>query len=117
MRKAGCRRSAAAPPCTTLEPHWPPGAGRHKSPGCPTLVVTGRTPATAAATRLAQAIHVRRTDRRPVSDEPLSAAAVNADGRPRRGRAARVHPGQVQDLTVAACWAATVQADDPRIGE
>jgi hypothetical protein len=40
------------------------------------LVVSGRTPATTEAASLAQAIPVRHTDRRPVSDEPMPAATL-----------------------------------------
>ena len=51
-----------------------------------TLTVTGPTAVTEAATRLAQAIPVRHTDRRPVSDRPLPAAL---HGRHRRSRPSR----------------------------
>jgi nitroreductase len=83
-----------------------------------TLTVTGRTAVIEAATRLAQAIPVRHTDRRPVSDRPLPAASVDTIAAAARAEG-ELHictPDQVLDLAAAAGRAAEVQADDPRVG-
>jgi len=84
-----------------------------------TLTVTGPTASTEVATRLAQAIPVRHTDRRPVSDRPLPAAFMDSIAAAARAEGG-LHiftPGQALELAVAACRAAAVQADDPRVGE
>jgi hypothetical protein len=82
------------------------------------LTVTGSIEVTDLATRLAQAIPVRHTDRRPVSDRPLPAAFMDAIAAAARAESG-LHlftPSQTLDLAVAACRAAAVQADDPRVG-
>jgi len=83
-----------------------------------TLTMTGRTAVEAVATRLARAIPVRHTDRRPVSDRSLPAAAMDTIA-----RAARAEGGlhilttdQVLDLAAAARRAAELQANDPQVG-
>jgi hypothetical protein len=82
-----------------------------------TLTVTGPTAATKVATRLAQAIPARHTDRRPVSDQPLPAASIDTIAAAARAEG-ELHiftPGQTVELAVAACRAAAVKANDPRV--
>jgi nitroreductase len=84
-----------------------------------TLLVTGRSSPTAAAIRLGQAIAIRHTDRRPVSDKPLAAAFMDSITAAARAEAP-LHvftPDQVMDLATAASHAAAVQADDPSVAE
>jgi nitroreductase len=81
------------------------------------LLVTGRITADAAATRLAQVIPDRRTDRRPVSDQPLPAASMDTIAAAARAHT-RLHvltPDQILLLASAAREAAAVQADDPGV--
>ena len=83
-----------------------------------TLVVTGRTSVTAAAMRQAEAIPVRHTDRRPVSDRPLPAASVGIIAAAARAEG-QLHictRDQVLDLAAAVGRAAEVRAGDPRVG-
>jgi hypothetical protein len=82
-----------------------------------TLTVTGRIAVADVAARLAKAIPVRHTDRRPVSYRSLPAASLDTIA-----RAARAEGGlhilttdQVLDLASASCRAAEVQADDPDV--
>jgi nitroreductase len=84
-----------------------------------TLTVTGRIPVTDVATRLAQAIPVRHTDRRPVSDRPLPAASMDAIARAARAEVGLhiLSPDQVLDLAAAACRATEIQVDDPQVAE
>jgi nitroreductase len=82
-----------------------------------TLTVTGPTPVSEAAARLAAAIPARHTDRRPVSETPLSDAYLNAIAAAARAETdlhILTHQ-QVPDLAAASCRAAAVQADDPRV--
>jgi hypothetical protein len=83
------------------------------------LTVSGRTAVSEVANRLVQAIPLRHTDRRPVSDRLLPAASVEAIA-----SAARAEGGlhifsrdQVVELAAAACRAAAVKAADPLVGE
>lgn len=83
-----------------------------------TLTVADPIAATEVAARLARAIPVRHTDRRPLSDQPLPATSLDAIA-----AAARIHselhvftPDQALALASAAGRAAAVQADDPRVG-
>ena len=102
---------------------WSAHVARLPDAGQPDLLasvtVTDRIAVADVAARLAQAIAVRHTDRRPVSDQPLPAASMDAIA-----RAARAEGGlhiftadQVLDLAAASCRAAEVQADDPRVDE
>jgi nitroreductase len=80
------------------------------------LVVTAHTRADAAAMRMVQAMQVRHTDRRPVSDEPVPPAALDAIAHAVVGLA-RLHvltPEQVFDLAAAAGHAAAVEEEDPQ---
>jgi hypothetical protein len=80
------------------------------------ITVTGPAPVSEAAIRLAEAISVRHTDRRPVSETPLPDAHLNAVAAAARAEA-DLHiltPGQVPDLAAAVHRAAAVQADDER---
>jgi hypothetical protein len=81
------------------------------------LTVTDRITVSEVANRLAQAIHVRHTDRRPVSDRPLPAASLEAIASAARAESG-LHvfsPDQVVELAVAARRAAEVKAADPLI--
>jgi hypothetical protein len=81
------------------------------------LVVLGPNPSTVAATRVAEAIRVRHTDRRPVSDIEPSSVSINAIAAAARAETG-FHvctPGQVLDLAAAMCRAAAIQADEPRV--
>jgi hypothetical protein len=83
------------------------------------LTVKGRSAVSDVATRLAQAIPVRHTDRRPVSDRPLPAASMDAIAAATRAEGG-LHifsRDQVVELAAAACRAAEVKAADPLIGE
>jgi hypothetical protein len=84
------------------------------------LTPTGRGPVTPAAMRLVQAAQVRRSDRRPVSDAPVSAAAVEAIRAAVTAEELNLHvlsPDQVQDVAAAAGRAAEVEAADPAVQE
>ena len=83
------------------------------------LVVNGRTSAAAETTRLAEAIPVRHTDRRPVKDQPMSAStldsievAANVEA-----RLQILTSSQVLDVAAAAGRAAVIEAADPYIVE
>ncbi|HTI26736.1 MAG TPA: NAD(P)H nitroreductase, partial [Kutzneria sp.] len=82
-----------------------------------TLTVTGPTAATETAARLARAIPVRHTDRRPVSDQPLPATAIDTIAAAARAEGL-LHiftPDQALALASAASRAAAVRAGDPRV--
>jgi nitroreductase len=83
-----------------------------------TLTVTGRAPVSEATTRLAEAISVRHTDRRPVSETSLPDAHLNAIAAAARAEAGLhiLTQGQVPELAAAVHRAAAVQADDERVG-
>jgi hypothetical protein len=82
------------------------------------LTVTGSAPVNETATRLADAIPARHTDRRPVSETPLPVAHLNAIAAAARAEANLqiLTHGQIPDLATAVCRAAAVQAADPRVG-
>jgi hypothetical protein len=82
------------------------------------VTVTGPAPVSEAATRLAEAIPVRHTDRRPVSETPLPDAYLNAIAAAARAEAGLhiLASGQVPDLAAAVHRATAVQADDERVG-
>jgi nitroreductase len=83
------------------------------------IVVTGRIPVTTEAMRLVQAMQIRHTDRRPVSDEPVSTAAVDAIIAAAAG-AGRLHvltSDQMLNLAAAATRAAAAEEEDPEIRE
>jgi nitroreductase len=83
-----------------------------------TLMVTGSTTAPQAAIGFARAIPVRHTDRRPVSDQPPPAASIDAIAAAARAESGLhiLTPDHALELAVAACRAAAVQSDDPRVG-
>jgi hypothetical protein len=84
-----------------------------------TLTVTGRRAASEVANRLAQAIPVRHTDRRPVSDRPVPAASMDAIAAAARaeGGLHTFGPDQIVELAAAAGRAADVKAADRLISE
>ncbi|MFY1632904.1 Acg family FMN-binding oxidoreductase [Solwaraspora sp. WMMB335] len=78
---------------------------------------TGRTPVQPETMRLVQAMQVRHTDRRPVSDEPLPVAAVTAITAA-AGTAVRMQilsSDQVMLLAAAASRAEELESEDPQI--
>lgn len=82
-----------------------------------TLSVTGHQVPDAATMRMVQAMQVRHTDRRPVSDQPVPTESLVQIERSVAGLA-RLHiltPDQVLDLAAIAARAASVQAHDPEI--
>lgn len=83
-----------------------------------TLTGTGRIEAPAEAMRLVQCMRVRRTDRRPVSDEEVPRPAVDAIVAAAGAEGARLQPlrvEQVLELAAAASRAAESEADDAGI--
>jgi nitroreductase len=84
------------------------------------IVPTGRVPAPPESMRLVQCMQVRRTDRRPVSDEPVPGDSVKAIVQAADTEGARLqilNADQVMELAAAASKAETVAADDPQIRE
>ncbi|WP_341719795.1 nitroreductase [Micromonospora sp. FIMYZ51] len=72
------------------------------------------------AMRSVQCMQVRHTDRRPVSDEPVSGDALNAIATAADGEGARLeilNRDQVLQLAAAASHAAAVEAEDPQLRE
>jgi nitroreductase len=103
---------------------WTPVVERLPDPAQPDLLarLTGlkHTGADPAAMRLVQCIQVRRTDRRPVSDEPIPTAALGEIDRAatREGVNLQVlDDTQKIQLASAAQQAATVEADEPQLQE
>jgi hypothetical protein len=101
---------------------WSAHVARLPDPDQPDLLaivtITGPAPVSEAATRLAGAIPLRHTDRRPVSETPLPDAHLNAIAAAARADA-DLHVfthDQVPDLATAVHRAAAVQADDPSVG-
>jgi len=81
------------------------------------LTITGRIPVTPAAARLLETTLVRRTDRRPVMDEVISAKTIDEV----RGAAEAEHAwlhvlrsDDVLDLATASAQAAEVEEFDPQ---
>lgn len=97
---------------------------RLPDPGDPDLLaaltVTGREPVTPAVMRLVQAAQVRHTDRRPVTDAPVPAAALEAIRGAVTAEGLEVHfltPDQTRELAASAARAAHIEAADPAIAE
>lgn len=83
-----------------------------------TLADAEEVEAPAEAMRLVQCMRVRRTDRRPVSDEEVSQAAVDAIVAAASVEGARLQPlrsDQVLELAAEVSRAADVEADDAGI--
>jgi nitroreductase len=82
-----------------------------------TLTAGTRTPVTARGRQLFEALATRRTDRRPVSDQPVPAPALAAIQEAVTGRARlqALTRDQVLDLASAADAAANVESADPAI--
>ncbi|MFB9237906.1 Acg family FMN-binding oxidoreductase [Plantactinospora siamensis] len=83
------------------------------------LVPTGHDAPADGAMRLVQSMSVRHTDRRPVSDTPVPASAIEAI---RRAAEEFAHlqvldADQIFDLAAAASRAAETEADDPQVRE
>ncbi|WP_406079143.1 Acg family FMN-binding oxidoreductase [Micromonospora sp. NBC_00858] len=84
------------------------------------IVANGRAPASREAMRLVQCMQVRHTDRRPVSDEPVSDESVKAIVQAGHAEGARLQilsADQVMGLAAAASRAEAVAAADPQIRE
>ncbi|HEU4422497.1 MAG TPA: nitroreductase family protein [Pilimelia sp.] len=102
---------------------WRAKVSRLPDPGQPdllaTVTATGDHPVTPEAMRFMQAMEVRHTDRRPVSDQPVAPATVTAIGTAAH-ELARVHrltPEQVLELAAAASRADATEAEDPEVRE
>ena len=82
-----------------------------------TLVVNGRTPVTMEAMRLAHAMRIRHTDRRPVSERPIPDVALQAIAAAARaeGNLHVLSSKNVADMGSAASRAAAVEAGDAQI--
>jgi nitroreductase len=81
------------------------------------LVATGRTPATPEAMRHLQTMRIRHTDRRPVTDAPVPAAAIDAIRATVEAEHAWLHVlrhDDVLDLAVMADRAQTLETFDPQ---
>lgn len=79
------------------------------------ITVTGRTPVTAAAVRRFQAVRLRHTDRRPVSDVPAAPEAVGTIAGAAATYGVELHVltrDQELDLAAAASRADRVEAGD-----
>ncbi|MGW4466303.1 Acg family FMN-binding oxidoreductase [Micromonospora sp. NPDC004704] len=100
---------------------WAAEVDRTADPDRPDLLATltaeTRTPVTPRAKQLFDASSTRRTDRRPVSDQPVPAPALAAIQEAVTGRARLqvLTREQVLDLAAAADAAATVESTDPAI--
>jgi hypothetical protein len=80
------------------------------------VTITGRTDVTAAAMRKLQTARIRHTDRRPVSDTPVEAAALDAILHTAEVGGAHIHvlrPDVVLELAAAAARAQDVEGLDP----
>ncbi|MFU8875825.1 Acg family FMN-binding oxidoreductase [Micromonospora sp. SL4-19] len=103
---------------------WTAAVERMADPKQPELLarLTGfrRTGADPDAMRLVQCMQVRHTDRRPVSDEPVPGATLDAVVEAARADGVRLqvlNSDQVMDLAAAASQAGTVAAEDPETRE
>lgn len=100
---------------------WTAEVDRTDDPTRPDLLATlpagTRTPVTHRAKRLFEAVATRRTDRRPVSEQPVPAPALAAIQEAVTGRARlqALTREQVLDLAAAADVAATVESADPAV--
>ncbi|HEY0701119.1 MAG TPA: nitroreductase [Micromonospora sp.] len=102
---------------------WASRVDRLPDPGDPDLLARltpgERTSPPAGAMRAVQSMRVRHTDRRPVSDQPVPASALDAVR-----EAAADHVSlpilsreQVLELAAAASQASAAEAEDPQIAE
>ncbi|WDZ87701.1 Acg family FMN-binding oxidoreductase [Micromonospora cathayae] len=103
---------------------WTPAVERLPDPAEPELLarITGsrRDGVDPEAMRLVQCMQVRHTDRRPVSDEPVSTATLDEITRAASDQGAQLQVldgGQMLELAAAAGHAGAVEADDPRLRE
>jgi nitroreductase len=103
---------------------WACTVDRLPAPAWPDLLAvltpTARTSPDADARRLVQAMWVRRTDRRPLSDESLAPVVLAAVAEAVRAEGAHLHVltgEQVYDLASAADRAGAVEAADERTSE
>lgn len=84
------------------------------------LVVTGSATPAAEAAQLVRCIPERHTDRRPVADQEVPAAALDAITAAARAEGGRLHllrDDQVLDLAATAATAGTVGAADPQLAD
>lgn len=80
------------------------------------VTLRGRTPVTPQAMRVVQMLQVRHTDRRPVSEIPPSAAAIDAIAETAAAAGASLHvlrPDEIIELAAAADRAQEVELADP----
>lgn len=82
------------------------------------LTPTEHGPVAPEATRLCQSVQLRRTDRRPVTRDPLPDGALDTLSKAATGEGVHLqvlHADQVDDLAAAIAHAAAVDAADPAI--
>ncbi|MDQ7904008.1 nitroreductase [Phytohabitans sp. ZYX-F-186] len=98
---------------------WAAHVTRLPEPADPDLLarvtLTGRTGVTPEAMRLFQAVRVRHTDRRPVSDTAAGAAAIDAIDAAVQGEGLELHlltRDQILELAAAASHADKVETED-----
>nr|WP_231933379.1 nitroreductase family protein [Micromonospora coxensis] len=103
---------------------WTAVVERLPDPAQPDLLarLTGlaRAAAEPEAMRMVQCMQVRHTDRRPVSDEPVSTSALGEITRAATDEGAQLQildSDQVMELAAAAGHAGAVEADDPQLRE
>ncbi|MFC6020732.1 Acg family FMN-binding oxidoreductase [Plantactinospora solaniradicis] len=102
---------------------WTAETDRLPDPAQPDLLaqlrLTGRTPVTPEATRLAQTIRVRHTDRRPVSAETVPADALRAIEKAvsAEARIRVLSADQVLELAAVASRAGAVEGAEPEVHE
>ncbi|MBF9131310.1 nitroreductase [Plantactinospora sp. S1510] len=98
---------------------WTAETDRLPNPAQPDLLaqvrLTGRTPVTAEARRLARTTRVRHTDRRPVSDQTVPADALRAIGKAvsTDARIQLLSDDQILELAAAASRAGATEGADP----
>ncbi len=109
---------AAAPPSG---PGTPPPSGpgtRQPNDLLARITLAGRAQVSPEAMRLYQTVQLRRTDRRPVTREPVPGGVLDALTKAALAEGVHLqvlHPDQVDDLTAAVAQAASVDAADPAI--
>lgn len=103
---------------------WTPQVQRYPDPADPQLlarvVSTHHGQPDPEAKRLVQCVPHRHTDRRPVSEQPVPATAIDEIVRAAGqggGRMQIISADQVLELAAAASHAEAAEADDPRIRE
>jgi hypothetical protein len=122
LHQAGVALAAAGIACDVIRVADPDDADHHPAAvtGDPdhfaTITVTGRIPVTEAAVRLYKTAEMRRSDRRPLLDEPISAPSFAALRATAAGFGIDLHPltrGQVIELASATSRSQDSEVRDP----